>query len=70
MVARVERGCTLTTKILPSSCRLRRAGGRALPRSEAGIELRFLDPDCDQGLDVDLGGSARVKIWRPSRCGC
>ncbi len=24
-------------------------------RSEAGIELRFLGPDCDEGLDVDLG---------------
>lgn len=24
-------------------------------RSESGIELRFLGPDCDEGLDVDLG---------------
>jgi hypothetical protein len=23
-------------------------------RSQAGIELRFLGPDCDEGLDVDL----------------
>jgi hypothetical protein len=23
-------------------------------RSEAGIELRFQGPDCDEGLDVDL----------------
>jgi hypothetical protein len=23
-------------------------------RSEAGIELRFLGPDCDEGLDVGL----------------
>ncbi len=23
-------------------------------RSGAGIELRFLGPDCDEGLDVDL----------------
>ncbi len=24
-------------------------------RTEAGIELQFLGPDCDEGLDVDLG---------------
>jgi hypothetical protein len=24
-------------------------------RSEAGIQLRFVGPDCDEGLDVDLG---------------
>ena len=23
-------------------------------RGESGIELRFLGPDCDEGLDVDL----------------
>ena len=56
MVARVERGCVAHHKDpppVPAGCGA--SGGRALPRGEAGIELRFLGPDCNQGLDVDLG---------------
>jgi hypothetical protein len=36
---------------LPARARCPQATVR---RSQAGIELRFLGPDCDEGLDVDL----------------
>ena len=36
---------------LPARTRCPRATVR---RGEAGIELRFLGPDCDEGLDVGL----------------
>lgn len=37
---------------LPARARCPKATVR---RGERRIELRFLGPDCDQGLDVDLG---------------
>ena len=55
MVARVERGRVAHHKDPPQFLPAAARRGRALPRGEAGIELRFLGPDCDEGLDVDLG---------------